>query len=110
MSTIPVPDPQTRKKIMFYDTPERQAQLKIQCAHDGLKQSEFFRLVVEGYISSDPRITEFLHACKEKYSFQGRDRRNKDLKLKNQGRQNIKDFALDDSDISNIFDILESDI
>ena len=72
MKSIPVPDPETRKKIMFYDTPARQAQLKIKCRTDGLKQSEFFRLVVEGYLSDDPHIVKYLHVCKEKYNIQGK--------------------------------------
>ena len=110
MKSIPVPDPQTRKKIMFYDTPSRQAQLKIKCQHDGLKQSEFFRLMIEGYLNDDPQITNFLHQCKERYNIQGKTRRNKIAKMKTQGHEKLKDFGLVDSDIENIFDILENDV
>ena len=110
MKSIPVPDPQTRKKIMFYDTPSRQAQLKLKCQHDGLKQSEFFRLMIEGYLNDDPQITDFLHQCKERYNIQGKARRNKIAKMKMQGHEKLKDFGLVDSDIENIFDILENDV
>ena len=110
MKTLPIPDPSTRKKIMFYDTPQRQAQLKIQCQHDGLKQSEFFRLMVEGYINNNPDIVKFLHECKEKYSIQGKQKRTQALKLKKAGQHNTEQFSLDDSEINNIFDLLENDI
>ena len=106
MKTLPIPDPTTRKKIMFYDTPQRQAQLKIQCQHDGLKQSEFFRLMVEGYINNNPDIVKFLHECKEKYSIQGKQKRTQALKLKKAGQRSTEQFSLDDSEINNIFDLL----
>ena len=110
MKTLPIPEPATRKKYMFYDTPQRQAQLKIQCQHDGLKQSEFFRLMVEGYINNHPDLIKFLHECKEKYSIQGRDKRNKTQRMRKAGRENVEQFSLDDSDIKNIFDLLENDL
>lgn len=110
MKSIPVPDPETRKKIMFYDTPTRQAQLRIKCRHDGLKQSEFFRLMIEGYLNDDPQITSYLHQCKERYNIQGKRKRNKINKMKADGQNKLKDFGLVDSDIENIFDILENDV
>lgn len=110
MKTLPVPDPATRKKIMFYDTPARQAQLRVKCQHDGLKQSEFFRLMIEGYLDDNPHIVSFLHACKERYNIQGKANRNKITKMKSQGHEKLKDFGLVDSDIENIFDILENDV
>ena len=110
MKRLLVPDPLTRKKVVFYDTPERQAKLKIRCAHDGLKQSEFLRLVVEGYIENNSHIVEFLHECKEKYRFQGKQKRDKILKMSKLGQEKLSDYALDDQDIENIFDILENDV
>ena len=110
MNSIPIPDPETRKKIMFYDTPDRQAQLRIKCRHDNLKQSEFFRLMVEGYLNDDPQITAYLHECKERYNIQGKAKRNKIAKMKIKGHEKLKDFGLVDSDIENIFDILENDV
>jgi len=110
MNSIPTPDPETRKKIMFYDTPTRQAQLRIKCQHDGLKQSEFFRLMVEGYLDDNPQVTDYLHGCKEKYNIQGKRKRNKIMKMKIAGQDKLKDFGLVESDIENIFDILENDV
>ena len=49
-----------RKKIMFYDSPDRQARLRVRCQYDGLSQSEFFRIMVTGYLEKDDRIMSFL--------------------------------------------------
>ena len=49
-----VPDPEERKKIMFYDTAKRRTDLNIKLKYDNIKQSEFFRIMISGYLESDP--------------------------------------------------------
>jgi predicted Zn-dependent peptidase len=110
MKDITIPDPNDRKKIMFYDTPQRHAQLKIRCSHDGINQSQFLRMMVTGYIENDSHVVEFINECKEKYKLQGKSRRTKSLKLQRHGEQLSKDLALGEDEIENIFDILENDI
>jgi len=105
-----IPDPEDRKKIMFYDSPERHARLKIRCQHDGINQSQFLRMVVTGYIEGDNNIVEFVHMCKEKYGLQGKNRRSKSLKLQHAGQKLTQDMALKSDEIENIFDILENEI
>ena len=60
------PDPKDRKKFMFYDTVERQMDLKVHLHYDGLNQSQFFRLMITGYIEQDETVIAFVHACKNK--------------------------------------------
>jgi hypothetical protein len=110
MKDVTIPDPEDRKKIMFYDTPARHAQLKIRCRHDGMNQSQFLRMVVTGYIEGDANIVEFINQCKEKYNFQGKAKRSKALKLHRAGQQLSADMALKEDEIENIFDILENDV
>ena len=110
MKDATIPDPNDRKKIMFYDTPQRHAQLKIRCRHDGINQSQFLRMVVTGYIEGDAHVTEFINECKEKYKLQGKSRRAKSFKLQHAGEQLAKDLALKEDEIENIFDILENDV
>ena len=110
MRDITIPDPKDRKKIVFYDTPARHAQLKIRCQYDGINQSQFLRLVVTGYLENDKNIIEYLHSCKEKYNLQGKVKRNKALKLHREGQQLSETLALKDDEIENIFDILENDV
>ena len=110
MSDVTIPDPDNRKKIMFYDSPERHARLKIRCSHDGINQSQFLRMVVTGYIESDKNMVEFIHACKERYRLQGKSKRSKSLKLQQAGQKISQDMALGNDEIENIFDILENDV
>ena len=39
------------KKIVFNDTDKRHADLKIRLQHDDLRQAEFFRAMITGYIN-----------------------------------------------------------
>ena len=73
--TIPPAD--TRKKLMFYDTEENLAKLKIRCQFDGFSQSQFFRVMLEGYINNDESVLEYIRKSKEKYNIQGQQKRNK---------------------------------
>ena len=109
MNDVKIPDPDNRKKIMFYDSPERHARLKIRCHHDGINQSQFLRMVVTGYIEGDKNIVEFVYTCKEKYGLQGKNKRTKSLKLQQAGQNLSQDMALGSDEIENIFDLIEEE-
>jgi len=97
------------KKIVFYETDNRHAELKIKLHYDGLKQGEFFRSVVEAYLSEDENIINFINFYKEKNSKQGKRQRN----ISKKDRQGVKDtknvFALDAKEVESIFDLLEEE-
>jgi hypothetical protein len=102
-----IPNPDTRKKIMFYDSEERQVKLRIKCGFDGLNQSQFFRMMITGYIENDELLYGYLKRAKERYNVQGQQKRNKIEQLyKNKKDSKIK-FALEKGDIEDIFDIIE---
>lgn len=109
MNDPTVPNPSERKKIMFYDSEFRQAKLKIRCEFDGLSQSQFFRMMVTGYIENDDRVHSFLEECKEKYQIQGQQKRKK----VQESRRNVdlveSKFALKEEEIENIFDLIETE-
>lgn len=102
-----VPSPEDRKKITFYDSPDRQAKLKIRCDFDEITQSQFFRMMMTGYIEGDELIYEFIKSCKERYSIQGQAKRAKVEQLKNAAQKISKQFALGDEEVEDIFDIIE---
>ena len=104
-----IPDSETRKKFMFYDSEERQIALRVRCQHDGFNQSQFFRMMITGYIEGNKLVHEFISDCKERYSIQGIQKKNKLNKFKEMGDDNIKKFGLDSDEIENIFDIIETD-
>ncbi len=94
---------------MFYDSADRQTKLRIRCEFDGLSQSQFFRLMISGYIDGDDLIHAFLDKCKEKYKIQGKQKRNKIRNTQNKAKDLNKKFALESGEIESIFDIIETE-
>ena len=97
----------TDKKILFYDTDKRHAELKIKLQYDGLGQSEFFRALVTGYLEEDPSITDFVDSYKENDGRQSKRQQQVTKKETEQGREILKTFAADE--LETIFDIIEKE-
>ena len=93
------------KKIVFSDTDHRHAQLLIRLKHDGLKQSEFFRAIVGGYIEGDERLQSYI----DDISTLSKKRKKSSKALRNNGKELLNDLALNAGEIENIFDILEEE-
>ena len=94
---------------MFYDTEENLVKLKIRCQFDGFSQSQFFRIMLEGYINNDENILRYIENCKEKYSIQGQQKRNKINSISKKRQEVEKKFALKNDEIEDIFDMIESE-
>lgn len=100
------PDPEDRKKIMFWESPKRQADLKVRLQLDGFTQSHFFRALITGYLEKDEKILSYIDHYKQKHVTQGVTKRrhiNKNISI---GRELEKKFALNDNEIEDIFDII----
>ena len=100
-----------KKKVVFYDSDKRYADLKIRLQHDGLSQANFFRSILTGYLSQDPDLLNFIDKVKiEKGKKSSSKKRNKEIReLINAGNEKTEKILLDESDIENIFDKLEDD-
>ena len=48
------------KRIVFTANEHQHAKLLLRLRHDGLKQSKFFRCLIDGYVNGDSRIDEFV--------------------------------------------------
>ena len=103
------PSAADRKKIMFYDSATRQIKLKIRCDFDGITQSQFFRMMITGYIEDDELIYNFLKKCKENYQIQGQQKRNKIDRIRKSSGETNKKFALGATEIEDIFDMIETE-
>ena len=94
------------KKIVFYDSDKRHAELKVRLKHDSLTQAEFFRTLITGYLDKDENVLSFL----DKYILNNEKQSNsllsKNRKLIDDGREVERKFALSNDEIENIFDIL----
>ena len=90
------------KRIVFTDTDHRHAQLLVRLKTDGMKQSQFFRSLITGYIEQDDRLVSFFDDIKE----QSIDRKNKSNKLRKKGIQNMNEAGFSNDQIEDIFDLI----
>ena len=98
-----------RKKLVFYSTDKTHADMKVRLKYDGLTQSGFFRGIVEGYINKDPAINDFIDRLKEELSTQGASKRQQSNRLTQQGEEISSKFGLGDSEVEDIFDIIQKE-
>tara|TARA_R110002012_G_scaffold300517_1_gene500339 strand:- start:109 stop:444 length:336 start_codon:yes stop_codon:yes gene_type:complete len=94
------------KKIYFEELDKRHADLKILLHADGIRQGEFFRLMVSGYLEKDERIISYVEEHRTKKNIQSKDKRTKTKKLRQVGKETTSKFALDKGEIESIFDLI----
>jgi hypothetical protein len=98
-----------RKKVVFYSTDKAHADMKLRLKYDGLTQSSFFRGMIDGYINKDPAINDFIDRLKEKEQVQGAAKREHSNRLLQEGARTKNNFGLDETELENIFDIIEKE-
>jgi len=98
------------KKIVFEETDHQHAKFIIRLRHNSLTQSDFFRAVIDGFIESDERICSFIEDYTKERKLMNKQRIEKSRMLKNSGQQKMRDFGLSQSEIEEIFDILEEEV
>jgi hypothetical protein len=96
-----------KKKIIFYDTDKRYADLKIRLAHDKLSQARFFRSIVTGYIAQDEDILNFVDKLKKQTQTKKSVKASR--KLITKGKELISDLSLDEDEKNSIFDLIENE-
>ena len=95
------------KKVMFYDSDKRHADLKIRLQYDGLKQNEFFRAVVTAYLEKEEDFMKFIDKYREENETMDKTKLRKQNKIKKQEKELKTKFSLNDNEIESIFDMLE---
>ena len=106
MNDPTIPDPQTRKKITFYETEKRQVDLRIRLRYDGLNQSHFFRAMITGYLEKDPDLLSYLDRHKNKYQTQGINKRTVMKQMYKKRDEIKKQFSLDENEVEDLFDLI----
>jgi hypothetical protein len=91
------------KKIIFKDTAQRHVELKTKLQYDGMTQSKFFKMCVTAYLQDEENMRDMIEAVRKKKSFDKKIQ--KDIK---EAKKNKKDFNLDEMELENIFDAIES--
>tara|TARA_Y100000034_G_C6893333_1_gene411398 strand:+ start:301 stop:630 length:330 start_codon:yes stop_codon:yes gene_type:complete len=95
------------KKIVFYDTDKRYADLKIRLMHDKISQAQFFRSIVTGYIEQDEDVLNFVDKLKQRTQTKKSVKENR--KLITKGKELISDLSLDENEKNSIFDLIENE-
>lgn len=90
------------KKIVFTENDHRHAQLIVKLKHDSIRQSEFFRSMITGYLDNDERILSYIGEFKN----QSIKKRTKSKKLRDKGKQILSDSGLSNDQISDLFDMI----
>ena len=96
-----------KKKIVFYDTDKRYADLKIRLAHDKISQAQFFRGIVTAYIEQDEGVLDFVDNLKRKT--QTKKSINESRKLITKGKELVSDLNLNEEEKNSIFDLIENE-
>ena len=101
-----MPYGENKKKIVFYDTDARHADLKIRLQYHGMTQSSFFRAVITAMVDEDELFRDFLTKYKESKNIQKKTHLKKIKEEQQLADENKKNFLQKD-EISDIFDLIE---
>lgn len=90
------------KRVVFTENDHRHVKLLIRLKTDGLTQAKFFRHLITGYIDEDTRIQDYL----DEVGGLSIKKKRQVKKLRVEGQQKMRDFALNDGEVENIFDLI----
>jgi hypothetical protein len=90
------------KKVVFTVNDHRHAQMIIRLKHDDLRQSQFFRALMEGYIEQDERILSFIDDLKA----QSVKKKTKSKKLRAKGNELLSDSGFSNDQLDDLFDLI----
>ena len=97
------------KKIIFTVSERQKEDFKIRLQYDGLTQANLFRAVMSGYLDKNENMMNFLNSFKSANGIHNIQQRKKVMKGVEEAKDTKNLFALDDDEVENIFDILESE-
>lgn len=95
------------KKLVFEIDQDLHARFRIALRYDNLSQSAFIKYIIAGYLTHDPLIRAYMDkVLASRLSGHRKRNRKKDL---NEYKKVVEDFALNEEEIKNIFDLIESE-
>ena len=98
----------SEKTICFDSNSKVHADLKIRLHYDGIKIREFFNEMIIAYLNDDKHIIKFVENLKELKRL-SKTKRRKTVYDRGRASAVIEQFGLNESEIENIFDILEKE-
>jgi hypothetical protein len=97
------------KKVVFYENEKVFADLKIRLRYDGLTQQQFFSSLINGYLSGDKRIMEYIFELKDGKHIHSKRKRKGTRKMYQASRHTSEAFDLNEEEVQDIFDILKKE-
>ena len=97
------------KKVVFNLAESEKVNLSIRLKRDGMKQSRLLRAFVCGYLAEDALLMKYVENYKAEHYTQSKAQQLV-IARENKRKEKIKkQFALEDDEIENIFDLLEEE-
>ncbi len=97
------------KKVVFYETDKRHADLKVRLRYDGLTQQKFFNSIITGYLEQQEEIVKFIAKLKDQSGIHSKAKRAKSKRMYERRSSTIDKFALNSDEIESIFDMIEKE-
>ena len=101
--------PKKNKKIIFDDTDNRHAKLKIRLQYDGLTQTEFFRAMVTGYIEKNSSLVDYIQKYKQENKKQSKKAIKRTQDDLEKGQEMMEKFGIANGEIEDIFDLIANE-
>jgi len=89
-------------RLAITDNDSLVAKLQLQLTYDNISKSQFFKLILDAYLKRDERIISII----EDFRNHKKTKRKKD---RVETQKTINDFALDENEINNTFDIISKE-
>jgi|TARA_Y100000296_G_scaffold74676_1_gene93522 hypothetical protein len=97
--------------VTFFLHPRLHEDFKIRMHYDGFKtQSEFFRACVVSYLEKNEKFMEFLDFYKGDQKLQSKANIKKSSRLRQNGKDLMKNLGITDDDVENIFDLIQEEM
>lgn len=96
------------KQICFDSTNQTHANLKIRLHYDDIKIKEFFNEVIGAYLNKDEHFMDFIEGLKERKEV-SKLKRKKTKYANSKAKSTEKNFALNNAELEDIFDIIEKE-
>lgn len=96
-----------QKELIFTIDDDLHARLKIALFYDRLGQSQFIRHIIAGYLTNNIHLRAYIDEVLAKDLSVAKKRNRRKDRIEE--AETVKNFALDEEEIENIFDMIESE-
>lgn len=100
---------QKEKRVIIKVPGNNHAEFKIRLGYDNLTQTAFFRAMMEGYVSQDSLIVEYIQNHKDRVGKNSQHKRKRIEKDIDERAATNRSFALNEGELSDLYDLVEKE-